>query len=467
MDGEIIDSSIITIRWIEPKPESLDNSLIAYEIFYCDNYDFILEPNWKKIAVVPSNTESYKWTIDNRLKGKNFRISIRGVNIRGQRSDFSISANSFEIKGKRPNPPNIISPISNSKHNRVINIIFDESEILNTYSEKSKYFLYYSSNNLNIPYTLLAQSIKTGIGALSWNVSDLPSSDDYKIYVYLMDDDGNKSSEIIIEDVSIMQEGYFLIDTIPPDIFIDINNSNEFTKNRDVFVNLYSYDKTTDVHSVKFIEEENNGDPEEYSMLKTWKLSENEGEKTLEVLVQDFGGNRSIELDNFRILKNYKNANIVDVKKDVQDKVDIIYIGLNFDNSSFVDKFSPNSSRIISFDSNIISIEIHNGFLYISVDNNEKTALVYKFLTEKDLAFSFNEQDSKITTLCSYKNDLYFGCLNGSFYKYSNNTITKIRLFEKSIKKIYSDNNILYILLNNYNNIIVFNGQEFKEINND
>ena len=51
--NEIISAKYIIIEWKESIPVS-DGSVSWYEIYYTDNYDYLEEPDWKMIAIVPS-----------------------------------------------------------------------------------------------------------------------------------------------------------------------------------------------------------------------------------------------------------------------------------------------------------------------------------------------------------------------------------------------------------------------------
>jgi hypothetical protein len=82
---------------------------IWYELFFCENYDYVTEPDWKMIASVPSGIGKYNWKVGNNIKSKNVRCGIRGVNSRGERTDMSVSAASFSIRKSIPYAPSFVS----------------------------------------------------------------------------------------------------------------------------------------------------------------------------------------------------------------------------------------------------------------------------------------------------------------------------------------------------------------------
>lgn len=457
----------IEISWLTPSPVSTDKNPIWYEIYFTENYDYFNEPDWKMIASVPSSNKKYLWKVGNSIKSKNVRVGIRGVNSRGERSDMSISAASFSIQKSLPVTPSVLSPISNQRYGSQVKIVFDDSAVLKSFSQRAKYYIYFSSNHANIPYSPVAQNVPVGTGPIIWDTSMLPPSDDYVISVYLADDDGNKSDEINIRNVSIIQEGFFLIDTKPPSGYIQINNSDQFTKDRNVSVRLYAYDQTTGVHSMQFLESDQSdvtGPAESFANLKFWELTDSDGEKTLKVKFQDYGGNRTSEASrSFRILFDINNDEIIDITLQ-KGNPDIIWLAKNGSQPSIY-KFSPNNTFVSNVSQPINSIAVLGGVLYVSVKTDDSTALVYRwtgFVLEN--ALSLSDIDSEVVSMYSFKNSLYLGSKNGNLYKYDENSLSLVKSFSSSIHRLYSDNSLLYIILRNSKNVTIHDGASFYEI---
>jgi hypothetical protein len=300
----------------------------------------------------------------------------------------------------------------------------------------------------------------------------LSPSDDYEVVVYLADDNGNKSQEVSIAPITIYNEGFFLIDTMPPSGYVQINNGDEFTRTRDVSVRLFSYDEVTGIHSMRFFEstddgEENGGPPESYTNLKYWQLSENDGIKTLKVLFQDFGANRTTEINKpFRVLFDIDNADIADIisHRDV-DGNDILWAGVNGSTPSIYN-FNPNGSLVATSAEPINSLAIYNDSLFVAVDTPDDTALVYRFVGLNDLepTITLTEYSSEIQSMQAYKGALYLGAMGGGLYRYDDNAVNLIANFISPIHLLYSDSSLLYILLKNSSNMIIFDGTTFKEV---
>ncbi len=463
--GEDILTREIEISWLSFNPASTDNLQTWYEVFFTENFDFETEPDWKMIASVPSSVNKYLWKVGNTIRSKNVRVAVRTVNINGERSDMSISSSSFSIRRAMPVIPSVLSPLPGQRYGSSIRFLFDESGILNSFAQRTKYYIYFSSAKAKIPLTTIAQKIPVGSGPIDWDTSLLPPSDDYIITIYLADDDGNKSQEVNIRDVSIIQEGIFYIDTTPPSGYIQINNSDQFTRDRNVSVRLYSHDEITDIHSMQFIESSGDADivssPESFANLKYWQLSDNDGVKTLKVKFQDFAGNRTDQQEQtFRILLDTKQEEIVDAHLDG----DRIWIAKN-GNQPSIYVVDPNLSFITNVDNKINSITIFNKSLYIAASQTSAKALLYRwtgFALER--VIELDDEESEINSITEYKQSLYAGCQNGGLYKYNESTFTLIQKFTNPIKKIVNDNSLLYIILYNTNNLIVFDGNKITRI---
>ena len=457
----------IEISWREPQPVSTDKLEIWYEIYFTENYDYFNEPDWKMIASVPAGLSKFLWKVGNSIKSKNVRVGVRAVNSRGERSDLSISAASFSIRRSLPITPSVLSPVSNQRYGSSIKFVFDDSGIINSFAQRSKYFIYFNSVKAGVPFSTVVQNVPVGTGPIIWDTSLLPPSDDYVITIYLTDDDGNKSDEVNIRNVSIIQEGFFLIDTKAPSGYIQINNADQFTKDRNVSVRLYAFDETTGVHSMQFLEsaaEDIEGPPASYSNVKFWELTEEDGEKLLKVKFQDYGANRtSEETKSFRVLFDLEKDSVADIVLQ-KGTNPVVWLAKNGEQPSIY-KFNPNNSFITNVNEQINVLAALGGVLYVAVQTTDSTALIYRwtgFVLEE--AISLSDIDSEVISMYSFRNKLFFGCRNGSVYAYDENSSVLVKTFSSPIQRIYSDNSLLYIILRNSKSVTVYDGANFTEV---
>tara|TARA_B100000614_G_scaffold262909_1_gene300834 strand:+ start:328119 stop:329555 length:1437 start_codon:yes stop_codon:yes gene_type:complete len=462
--GEEILTRVVEVTWEEPSPVSNDGTPVFYEIYYCDNYDNFDEPDWQMIAMVPSGNRTYAWEIGNYLRSEKVRVAINSVNARGERSDLSISAEDIFIKRALPPTPAVLSPVPNGRYGRSVQIVLDDSAVRNTFGQRAKYYIFFSSDKAGIPLSPVAQKIPIGTGPIVWDTSLLKPSDDYILTVYLADDDGNKSSEVNVRNIKIFNEGFFLIDTKPPSGFVQINDGEEFTRERDVSVKLFAFDETTGAHSMQFQEGEEAGPAEAIANLKYVTLSEEDGVKTLKVLFQDFGANRTSEIQKkFRILFDIDNQDIGDII--YQTASNTVWLGYNGPEPALYKSDSQGISFAARVNEPINSLSVLNGVVYIAVDTPDDTALVYRFTgVGVEQVIGLTEMETEILSMGTYKGNMYLGSMNGDLYLYDETAISLLTQFSNPIDRIYSDGSLLYILLRNNSSIHIYDGTQFVEV---
>ena len=247
--GESINSSTIDITWSEasnlPSVE-----VIWYEIFITEVYDTNSLDGLIQIATIPSGNSSYTYNINKNLKGKECRIGIRAVNYRGQRSDISFSADNFTISNRKLPIPAVFKPTFGTTYFSYVPIVLDNEGVVGRCSQRSFYQVYYSSKSLGIGWVLIFKNVMVGTGPIGWDVSSFPAASDYSLKIELVDGD-SVSESVFINDITINNANYFLIDTIPPKGEVHIQNSSEYTKDRDLVISLRASDSTTGVEEYR------------------------------------------------------------------------------------------------------------------------------------------------------------------------------------------------------------------------
>jgi hypothetical protein len=461
--GETYLTNEITISWNAPNPLGADHPRsFDYEIYYTDQFNPLKEPDWQQIAVVPSHVESFVWRYGNNIRSETCRIAIRARNSRGERSKWSISAANFSIRRKKIDPPTVISPMDNERYDKVIQILLDNSGIIGTYSERSFYQFYYSSVEAGIPLTPIAQNVPIETKTIQWQTISLAPAKDYIIQGFLADDVGNVSDSIFIKNIEIAHEGFFLIDTKPPESAIIINNNATFTKERDVTITVVSYDKTTAVHSMQFQDESNKSLPEPISDVAHYTLSEGDAIKKVELLLQDYGANRN-DSETQRlfetIVEDDNGTAIADIAidKDTSTAWAIVSSPLNY-----LYKIKQFPSLVTAFEDEPTSVSVFNSFAYVGVKTSDSLGILMKYNGyEAVVVKEFTEADSIINTMTTHDGKLYMGFENGSVYRFDGLTFQKLNGVNNPVKSLVSDGNLLYLTERNSTEIYVFNGTEF------
>jgi hypothetical protein len=301
----------------------------------------------------------------------------------------------------------------------------------------------------------------------------------------LQDDDGNRSKEVVVDNLQIVHDKYFYIDTEPPQAFIQINKGDEYIKETEAFVKVFAYDKITAVHSMQLIEVADQnivGSPLRYARDVSWNFTDDDGVKTLRMQCQDFGGNRieeNSQREKFRILHDARNSSVVDIV--ANNQFNEVYVAINngvgevykitsntlvlIEDEKETVKKTLNKSVLTKLSLTVSSLAYYDDSLFIAVQTSELKGICYRWTgSSLDNAFAINDDNSIINTMTEYKNMLFFGLANGYLQQYSQNAITKIYEFSSAIDKIYTDRNVLYIIVKYSKNLYSFDGFVVREI---
>lgn len=343
---ELFNLGKITITWDRNDPPTDDpyeaTSVISYEIEYTDNYNFE-NTVWHTLKRrIPWTEISFEWVAGKMVKSTTVRVRIRAKNsLDGELSDWSTSSGDFSINVFKLIPPAIVSPLPNHIYTDFILVILDESITRNTFNQKVRYTLEYSSKKRDIDWTLIALDIPIGQNVIRWDLEDVPSSDDFVLRLTAKNTANSciqtpaptpdQISRRFVYNLKIQQPGMFFIDTIPPQTILDIESSAGITNQLTHTLNIFAEDSTTEVEQVQIrecdasgqlalgevenLEEESTdctsiedliagpdanfgkliGKPLGYSTKTQWTLEDKSGLRRLEALVTDSGGNTSVQ----------------------------------------------------------------------------------------------------------------------------------------------------------------------------
>lgn len=460
--GESIFGNELLITWTTPSGDPTS----SLELFFTVNYDPFNEPNWQQIATLPYNATSYLWRFGNALRSSQCRIAIRTRDSLGDRGGMSISANNFSIHRKQLEPPSLISPLPNGRYDKFIEIITDDSGIINSYSQRSSYQFYYSSLSAGIPSTPIAQNVAIGSDPVVWNTLNLPPASDYVLEAYLSDNDGNFSNSTYIRSINVVHEGFFIVDTIAPVASISINNGDAFTRFREVNVSIVAKDAATDVHALRLLDQHTTAAPESLANVKRFVLSDKNEVKSVQLLLQDFGANRNDELQIiqrvFQVVVELNNTQIVDIAIDIANKVCWAVTSGDFKNLYKITDFA---SLLSTFEDTPTSVGVFQSLPYISTNTVDNKSVLYRFnggVTE--LLIAFTDSDSTINSMATYGTKLYLGMENGKIYSFDGLNFVLFTTVTNPVSLLYSDSNILYLIQKNDLSLYVLNGTSFSSV---
>lgn len=344
--GEVFNLGKVTITWDRNDPPTDDpyeaTSVISYEIEYTDNYK-VEDTTWHTLRRrIPWTETTFEWVVGKMIKSTTVRLRMRAKNsMDGELSDWSTMSGDFSINVFKLIPPAIVSPLPNHIYTDFVLIILDESTTRDTFNQKVRYTLEYSSNKRDIDWTIIALDVPIGQNVIRWDLEEVPPSDDFVLRLTAKNastscistaaSTPDQISRRFVYNLKIQQPGMFFIDTIPPQTILDIESSVGITSQLTHTLNIYSEDGTTEVEQVQVRECDASdqvslgnladteapptdctsiedlialpdadfgtliGKPLGYSTKTQWTLEDKSGLRRLEALVTDSGGNTSVQ----------------------------------------------------------------------------------------------------------------------------------------------------------------------------
>ncbi len=441
---------------------------VYYDIYFTDDYSPDGQVDWVQIASVPASENSFTWTMPAQIKGDKCRIGVRGRLPNGFREAMVISPSNFRIGSKFISHPAVVSPVSGETYRMTVPIVIDDNAIKNTVSQRAYYQIYYSSDVLGIDWTAVRQNVYIGYGPIEWDISDLEPSDDYKLKIILLEDDGIASLPVFIDNLKFTTINSFVIDTTPPVGTITIEGNEQFTKYNNIIVNLKYFDETTDVKSLSIRESDttgsgSSGPDQSPSNLKTWSLTTGDGLKFVDALFKDYAGNIINATGTDRFFRTFISSNNVEISSFMVLDIDgtpQVWTAFNGDSPSlYIDV-----SSYLSITGEAISMTRFSSSTYLGIRTSDNKGILQRVdeSTQSLVTIhSFSTVGSAITTMAVYDSKLYLGLENGELYEFNGVTVTLINTFDYRIDTLSSDGARLYISVDHTLYTVVYDGSNF------
>jgi len=440
-----------------------------YEIYYANNYTELYKNNWVLIDIIPESKFNMNLEVANDASSNKSRIAVRKRDNTGKIISYDIYKNTLNLKSiDKLDPPTILSPKNNSNYNNAIYISYDDSSLIGTPSEKGYYYTFYSNIDLGIEWTQIGEPIPVGSGFIYWDISSLESSSEYEIKSYIEDNIGRKSKEIFITDISILNNGRFIIDTTPPDGVVSIKNNQIYTNKRDVILDILGEDELTGIEKIIITEKnlttnESTETEYAYSEIRSIRLDEQNGIKQIEVSFYDHAGN-TLGQNTFFYARNFVEFSDKFVEF-VSNSTGNIFSIVEGDENSYIYK---DQTQIISTSKSLTSICNYQSSIYVSSFDNEGSYIERisgSTLIEMVLFDIYGGNDRNIISDTVSDNEkIYIGMESGYFYSFDGSSVVLENIFEKAISSLKIINNIIYIGLDNSDYYYLYVNNNFIEV---
>lgn len=505
---------------LEPDPESVvavAPPKLTYEIEYADDYREDVDGHtlWHTLRRrVPQTQTSLTWRVGKMVKSETVRIRMRTRDMNTDEvSDWSEGPGNFAINVYKLIPPAIVSPVPGRRYSDYMLIILDESLSKDTYNQKVRYYIDYSSEKADVTWTPLIQGLPVGQNVFKWHISeDVPPADDYIIRVTVKnanctvseEEDPHQLARIYAYNIAIQQPGLFLIDTKPPRATLSIDNATGITNKIEHTVTITAEDETTGVEQMQLRECGTNtnliwgngaiddcpsveesikdgkveiGKASPYSEKLFWQFEDASGLRKLEGMFVDYGGNMSISEEQDVYLSLLRSS------YSINDFIPLILIDSNGNPRESVFACTSNGEvwRLDPFpllmgtqefrDIRLLFYWNNQLYAFSFADLNLHPSNVYAgevwVVSSTGLQFLYGWMDAttRPTAVAKWRDNLYLGFENGDVWAYDGATWARITVepFGSAVSSMTAAESYLYIGLQNSSVLYLYNGTEFVQ----
>jgi hypothetical protein len=278
-------------------------------------------------------------------------------------------------------------------------------------------------------------------GTVSYNVSsfDFPEGNNYGLRVFSVDSLGLASEPAVIGPFSIRHQGSFIVDTLPPEGSLSINDGAVLAANTKVKLTLAAFDATTGIKDVRFrnADEDCWGDFDTFTPQKFWDLSSGDGVKRVYVQYRDYAGNVSEVCDCEIVSRVFCDAgNVTDIE------VFNNSLFAAFDKEGNVVEYRVLTKSAVHLpESEVTALARMGNFLYMS-SYDEAGASVYRY-DSKALKLT-SIPNTKVTTMMAFNDVLFLGLENGRIMSYDGTVWTTVYAGGSAITRLKTDGSVLY-----------------------
>ena len=303
--GSVISGTNVAISWLSPPLTSSQIFSYTFEILTTSNLDTkdAQNSNWILIASVPASSTSFSWSPPSHLNSDAVHVGVRLVSSTGFRSEISFNRSAVSIYGFELDQIEVLEPIADQELNGSFFIKLNLGRMKSTHKHV-RLFVNFSSQSLGIYQFPILDSARL-LDRYSIDLSRVGNCDDGIISLYTRDSANRISPAVNIEKLKVRNTGTFVLDTVGPDLSIELAQGALYVNSTDVIAKLYAFDETTSVSSCKFnvFRYDNGqavldyeGEPRQPFLDNVITLPEGDGVKNVTVTAIDVGCNQPREI---------------------------------------------------------------------------------------------------------------------------------------------------------------------------
>lgn len=434
---------VVGVTWKEAAPVDPCNDQVSYELQFTRT--FSLDVGWKTISAdIPAGTNSFAFDVSQIPFTQDAGLRIRARDSRNLHSNWSQSSQAFTISNHAPNTVTVLSISPHEEFDYCIPVLWQEPDVGDVDGHPVMYLVEITDKfSSGTGWVAVPGADSLPQGTTNFNISsfDFPEGADYGVRVSTVDSAGLASAPSVAGPFSIVHQGNFIVDTVPPQGSIAINDGAVLAASTKVKITLFAFDETTGVKDVRFrnAEEDCFGDFDTFAPEKFWDLPKSDGVKTVFVQFRDFADNLSEACDCeivSRVLCDEGDVTDIEVFNNK------LYVA--FDAKGNLVEYRTLVRRAAAVPQpEITALARFGNFLYLAAfDPQTGASSVYSFDGTAVLAFSI--AGAKILTMQSYNGILFLGLDNGKIMSYDGSVAISVFAAAAAISRLRTDGAVLF-----------------------
>jgi hypothetical protein len=317
-------SGITEAEWREADPrDSCDEAGVTYEVQFTAS--FSRGDGWRTLSVgIPTGTTSLPIDFSLIPHTEDAGIRVRGKDKHGIYSLWSTSINPFTVENHPPNPVRIRYPRDvGEEFDNELPVLWEEPVVADIDGHDVTYVVEVTSNFGNdTGWTVVpgAEALPRGINAFPINTFEFPEGSDYGVRIVPVDELGARGTPTSVQ-FAIRHPGSFIIDTLPPEGRVVVNDGATITSDPRVKLEFFGEDETTGIKDfrVRNADETCWSDWDVFVPQRFWDMSGTDGLKRILVQFRDYAGNVSEACDCEVVAKVFcRSGNVTDLQSSPQ-----------------------------------------------------------------------------------------------------------------------------------------------------
>jgi len=384
----------VRVTWKAAVPPDPCGDTVTYDLQFTRN--FSRDEGWRTLAEnLPSTTLYYDFDVSNIPYTDDGALRIRAKDDKSLYSAWSTCNEAFVIANHAPNPLVVLSPFPGEEFDPSIPLVWREPTVSDVDGQSVTYKVeatdHFSSNT---GWTTVTGAEALAKGTTSFDIpsSDFPEGSDYGARVSAIDEMGGSSTFSTTGPLRVRHEGIFVIDTLPPEGAMSIDDGATLAENAKVRLSLLASDATTGIKDVRFKNEEDAdwSEWDSFANEKFWSLPPTDGVKRVLAQFRDYAGNISAACDCEIVSRVFCEAGNV---TDIEVFNDKLYAAFDADGDLTEYKVMSRTAATLP-ESDVTALARFGNYLYVAT---------YNILDGSSSVYAYDGRANKIFSLAGTK----------------------------------------------------------------